>query len=356
MMSTPPHRPCSFAKIATNLLLFFVTASHVYGADVAAIDAVIADDFDHLSGESEVTEQLTLPASPELTDRFWIINTRHLTANERCANLDHPNFAVFRVECNGRATQATFDEYIAAIGLGRDAVIYVHGNRLDAQDAIARGLAVYRRIGCYRKSGPIDWVMFSWPSDKEGMLIHDARRKAEKIDAQSLYLAWVLRKHVESSVHTALIGYSFGGRIVTGSLHALAGGKLGGRGLPGPAITGIPFDAGLVAPAIESSSMTHRGDHSLATKNLDRLFLLYNRRDAVLKRYWLIERVRGTMALGYSGPQAFAPRADGSKLRVQARDCSPSIGLRHDELDYYEKACRAGVDMAAMIDDIHITN
>jgi hypothetical protein len=90
----------------------------------------------------------------------------------------------------------------------------------------------------------------------------------------------------------------------------------------------------------------------LATQNLDRLVLLYNRRDAVLKRYWLIDRVRGRMALGYSGPSSFAERFDGSTLPVLSRDCSPSVGLQHDELDYYRKSCRAGFEMARLIDDL----
>jgi hypothetical protein len=186
--------------------------------------------------------------------------------------------------------------------------------------------------------------------------VHDFRRKADRTEAQGLYLSWLLRKHVESDVPTTLIGYSFGVPVVTGALHALAGGKLGGRSLPGPAINGIPFDAGFVAPAIERHSLTSHGEYALATKNLDRLLLLYNRRDAVLKRYWLLDRVRGTVALGYSGPTAFAPRADGSKLSVRARDCSPSVGLQHVELNYYNKSCLAGPEMAALIDDIHITH
>ena len=65
---------------------------------------------------------------------------------------------------------------------------------------------------------------------------------------------------------------------------------------------------------------------------MNRLTLLYNRRDAILKRYWLIDRVQGRLALGYTGPRSFAPRADGSTLPVISRDCSNAIGVKHDEL------------------------
>ncbi len=208
-------------------------------------------------------------------------------------------------------------------------------------EAIPYGLLIRRQVLCYRKSEAIDWVIWSWPSARQGPIIRDVRRNADRTDAQGLYLAWVLRKHAEASIPATLIGFSFGGRVITGALHALAGGKLAGRQLPGPAIGDVRFDAGLLAPAIESDWMASRGYHSKATENLGKLVLMYNQRDAVLKRYWLLDRVRGAMALGYTGPRSFAPRTDGSKISVRARDCARYIGIQHSELDYYKKSCRA---------------
>ena len=223
---------------------------------------------------------------------------------------------------------------------------------MEPSEAIKRGLAVYRRTRNCRSDQPIDWVIWSWPSEQEGILAKDVRIKAARTDAQGLYMAWLLRKHAKLGVPTALIGYSFGGRVVTGALHATAGGSLGGRTLQGPAVTGMQINAGLVAPAIEDNWMQECGYHNQSTTNLNRLVLMYNRKDAVLKRYWLINRVRGESALGYTGPTRFAPRLDGTRLPVRARDCSPAVGLHHVELDYYEKSCRAGRQMSALIDDL----
>ncbi len=223
-------------------------------------------------------------------------------------------------------------------------------------NAICYGLEIRRQSLRYRKSGPVDWVIWSWPSAKQGILVRDARRKAGRTDTQGLYLSWVLRKHAEASIPTTLIGFSFGGRVITGALHSLAGGKLAGRRLPGPAITDARFDAGLLAPAIERDWMARRGYHSKATQNLDKLVVMYNQRDPVLKRYWLLDRVRGNIAMGYSGPRTFAPRADGSMISVRARDYSLYVGKQHSELDYYQKSCRAGFEMAALIDGIDIKN
>lgn len=288
---------------------------------------------------------------PGEVDRVWMISTRGLTNHACSADLSDPALQVYRVERCGQLHASTIDEYLSSIGPERPVAIYVHGNRMPAEDAAGHGLVIYRQCkGCLRGS-PIDWVIWSWPSEQTGILAHDIRIKAARTDLQGLYLAWLLREHVERSAGGTLIGFSFGGRIATGALHALAGGVLGNRQLGGAEVTGPYFRAGLLAPAIDRNWLSSHGYHSGATKNLDRMVLLYNRRDIVLKRYWLIDKVRGRMALGYTGPTMFGLRADGSPLPVQARDCSASIGFKHVELEYYGTECCAGASLATLIDD-----
>jgi len=306
---------------------------------------------------------LTVVAKPALAksfhdvdeDRLWLINTRGITSNACWADIDHPALTISRLECNGDSRQVTLDEYLGSISPDRSVVIYVHGNRIEPCEARSRGMWIYRKCRGCRNSGPIDWVNWSWPSAQAGILTHDVRRKAQRTDTQGLYLAWLLREQNARSVPTTLIGYSFGGRVVTGALHAMAGGSLGGRSLAEPGVSGASFGAGLIAPAIDSHWLSQHGYHSLATQNMQRLVLLYNHRDVILKRYWLVDRVRGRMALGYSGPTLFGPRLDGSPLPIRSRDCSPSLGIAHNELDYFIKGCRAGSEMARLIDDIQLS-
>lgn len=285
-------------------------------------------------------------------DRLWVINTRGITSNASCADLQEPMFSVFRLNECGQQSSSSIDEYLGALSSSPAVMLYAHGNRMKSSNAIRRGLTVYRRTRICRAETPIDWVIWSWPSEQQGILAKDARLKANRTDAQGLYMAWLLRRHADVGVPTAMVGYSFGGRIITGALHAAAGGKLAGRCLDGPAALGMQVNAGLVAPAIEDNYMQRCGYHSESTKNLNRLVLLYNRKDVVLKRYWLIDQVRGESALGYSGPKSFAARIDGSRLPVVSRDCAPTVGRQHSELDYYMKSCQAGQKMSALIDDL----
>ncbi|WP_199169788.1 hypothetical protein [Rhodopirellula bahusiensis] len=284
------------------------------------------------------------------SDRYWLISTRHITSSACRANLQNPNFRISRLDRCGRITPSSLDEYLGTFAPNRPRVIYVHGNRRSASLAIERGMGVARELESNRCGHlPMDFVIWSWQSDRETFAISDARIKAERTDAQGLYLAWLLRRHVEAAQPTSLIGFSFGGRIVTGSLHALAGGAIGRRRLNEEPVLAANLDVGLLAPAIQSDWLTPHGYHRLATQNMNRLVLLYNRRDAILKNYWLLSRIRGTSALGYTGPTRFAARYDGSPLPVRSRDCSPTVGKAHSEVDYYERSCYAGREMASLL-------
>lgn len=285
-------------------------------------------------------------------DRVFLLSTRHLTHDVCRASLQQVPFRMWQIDC-GSTCLINPHEYEPSISTVRPMVIYIHGNRMPANQVLPRAALIRRQIRCRYGDGAIDWIVFSWPSERRIGILHDFREKADRCDAQGLYLASFMRKHVEASIPIAMIGYSFGARVATGALHALAGGSLGGRRLTEEPLTGANVRVGLVAPAIESNWLCGNGYHGQAAKNMDRLLLLYNRRDAVLKRYWLIEKVRRETALGYSGPACFAKRMDGSRLPVRSRDCSPSVKLRHSETDYYQKGCNAGCDMARLVNGFH---
>lgn len=298
-------------------------------------------------------EPLSWPAAVSAAsgDTFWLISTRHLTSDACQANLEAPALHVQRIDACGRAIPATLDQYFNEADPAAMEVIYVHGNRMPACEAVNRGRLVYHRTVRYQTINrrPIRWLIWSWPSERQGLALRDVRIKAQRTDAQSLYLAWLLREQIRRGMTPKLIGFSFGGRVATGSLHALAGGSVGGRRLPGDHQLGAGIAVGLLAPAIGSDWLAAGRQHGLATQNISHLTLLYNESDAVLKRFGLLDPVGNVEAMGYEGPRSFAPRADGSQLPVAARDCSNTLGRRHSEADYYSGRCEAGRYMMAML-------
>ncbi|WP_246419898.1 hypothetical protein [Aporhodopirellula rubra] len=300
-----------------------------------------------------------MPAMPQSLsadlrcDRFWLINTRHITCNTCRMNLSQPNFRIDRLDRCGRRSPSNLDDYLSSMDSSRPRIIYVHGNRRDAQTAIKQGLFVYQQLARNRVTDqPMDWVIWSWPSDANSIFLSDVRDKAQRTNSQGLYLAWLLREHTLRSQPSGLIGFSFGGRIVSGSLHALAGGSLGRRTIGEPAITGANIDVGLLAPAVDSTWMSSGGYHRLATQNINRMVMLYNHRDIALKYFKLISTTPDAQALGYTGPRCFAPRHDGTPLPIRARDCAQTVGNHHSEKRYYEHTCYAGREMASLIDSV----
>ncbi|QDT10478.1 alpha/beta hydrolase [Planctomycetes bacterium K23_9] len=283
--------------------------------------------------------------------RFWVVSSRRLTWNTCQADLEKPALSVSRLACNGMTQPSSINEYLQSIQPNRRVVFYVHGNRTSAPNATRYGLNFFQRVHSQLDDRPTDWVIFSWPSAQAGYLLKDAREKAFRTDAQGLYLAWLVRNHVQQSSSIAMVGYSFGARVVSGSLHALGGGSLGNRSLNEPYFHGADISAGLVAAAFDADWMQPNRYHGYTTKNLRTLTLLYNHRDVALRNHWRLSRERSSEALGFSGPRRFGLRVDGTRLPVKALNCTASVRARHAERFYYDRACSAGRQMANLINN-----
>lgn len=284
-------------------------------------------------------------------DRWFLVSTRHLPYRLCQTPVENPPLEIRQIDgCQSKSLDLA--EFESKLSCERPVMIYVHGNRMESSKLLPRCREVFSRVRRYRNSNGIDWVIFSWPSSKLSIGLSDFREKASRCDAQAFYLAWLMRRQAVQCVPMGILSYSFGCRVASGALHVLAGGSIKGVGQPYPPLSGLRVKVAMVAPAIESTWLGNRGMHGLATQNMDELVLLYNHRDAVLKRYWLIEKVRRETALGYSGPTMFAPRFDGSTLPVKSRDCAPTVKLRHSEVDYFKSKCNAGCDISRLINGL----
>lgn len=282
-------------------------------------------------------------------DRLWMISTRHLSSEVRRVNLDSVDFRIAQLDRCGNQQSDQFDSFLSSLSPDRVVVIHVHGNRLTEPEANERGRFVYRSIKYYAADIPMDFVVFSWPSEQNGCLLRDGRAKAGVTEAESLYFATLLRELVTRNIPVAIVAYSFGSRVTSGALHCLAGGALSGRRLPTEPIVGANIAVGMVAPAVQADWLGTGRYHGLAAKNIADLAILYNSRDAVLRRYWLVERDSRGPALGYVGPTRIALGFDGSPVPLVKCDCAKVLGWAHKEREYYTGNCRAGRTLATLI-------
>ena len=302
-------------------------------------------------------------------DDVWAVSTRRLpavcrppatadVAVERFAPGADPDRCDRPAASGSRRWQRSDLESLLA-EQGRPLVIFIHGNRYDHGDARRQGVLLATRMAqCCPETAPAQTVIFSWPSEQEGILLRDGRTKLERARADAHYLAWLLGQ-IDPSRPVAIVGYSFGAVVSLGALDDLAT----GRGVS--QADGIPWTARagrthlvLVAPAVRCDCLASRGPHRQAALCLDRLTLVINSEDEALRFFPLLERDVRVQALGEVGmPRRWLPAG----VEFSSSNAAPVIGRQHSFLPYLgsntltRRICTGagqGLDLAAADDDV----
>ena len=265
-------------------------------------------------------------------DAIWEVSSRGLPD---CPNpFTVPTFAVQQHVggCWWSQSQQGLVEHLMSHPEQR-VVIYVHGNWMPHPEARQRALTVYRHLVCTVSSGPICFIAYSWPSERQGRLARDVEEKKTRLDADAFYFASLIRDL--PLVHPiGYIGYSFGAAVVCGAQHLLAGGQLCQYHLPGGPNSPLPAHISLIAPAFDRQSLTSRGRYRLAIDEGDSLVNVYNSMDPILKRFRFFDRDSSPIAAGFMGlsePRIGTPLS--VDITVEQYDCC-DIGRTHAELDY----------------------
>jgi hypothetical protein len=220
------------------------------------------------------------------------------------------------------------------------------------QEAIERGYWIRETLRRSCPQGlPVRWIIWSWPSEKEGILLKDAHIKEGRADAQSHYLSWTLKRLAIAERRVNLIGYSFGSRVITGALHVTAGGNLGQNGLGDPPVTDLRARVALIAPAMESNWLAPQRCHGLAGWNLESIEIFTNSADPVLIGFFLSDPRKSTSAMGVRGITGRPLNRQGEPIGIKHSDCRSAVGRHHDETRYYADSCGAARRVAQMIWD-----
>ena len=262
-------------------------------------------------------------------DSVWEVSSRHLSG---ACQIGMPLKISKVVGCSFQPS--SLEEFTAdpVAANAPQTVFYVHGNWMEWKNARERGLYVYQLLAA-QTNRPIRLILFSWPSERDGRIAPDVREKAALAHVESHYLADFL-KHVPTDQSIGMMGFSFGGAVICGTLHLLGGGALDGRALPQPIVAHQNVRVSMVAPAFDRDQLGPNGKYALALGQTERLVNLYNSVDPVLKRFRFIDR-GSPEAAGFLGINA----RGGSRLlnapNVEQYDCSRAAGRTHNEVDYY---------------------
>jgi hypothetical protein len=269
------------------------------------------------------------PATP--AGDVWLISTRGLPYP--CSQHGVSQQVGFQRLDESCFVAATREEFLATLDPSQTTCFFVHGNRIAPSDAYALGLSFRRKIGT--GAVPFRFVIWSWPSERIPGPLRDARTKASRADGEAYYLGSVLAE-LPSNARVSLIGYSFGARTVTGSLHLLAGGMVQGNSLGTAADSMVHPRAVLIAAAMPRVWLLPGGAHGLAPLQAEQLLLFYNPRDPALKHFPLVASPGHPTALGFEGVSSRLLGPAGSLLRQY--NVAGSVGRSHSLSNYLDSA------------------
>ncbi len=277
-----------------------------------------------------LTGQLSVAAFPvRQGESVWEVSSRHLSG---ACQLGVPLKISKVVGCSYQPS--TLEEFtVDPVSFNSpQTVVYVHGNWMEWKNARERGLYVYQLLAA-QTTKPIRLILFSWPSERDGRIGPDVREKACLANVEAYYLADFL-KNVSTDRPIGMMGFSFGGAVICGTLHLMGGGVLDGRALPHPIVVHQNVRVSMVAPAFDREQLGPGGKYELALNQVDHLVNLFNSVDPVLKRFRFIDR-ESPEAAGFLGINA----RGGSRLltapNIVQYDCSRAAGRTHNEVDYY---------------------
>lgn len=254
-------------------------------------------------------------------DEVWLVSTR---CASDCGGA--MSYWLWDGQCQWKETDA------AALAASNNAaiptMIYVHGNRTDANEAVNEGWQVYQQISAQAAGQPMRFIIWSWPADRIHGVLQDVRAKAYRSDVDAYLLAQVVST-MSPAVRVNYIGYSFGARIITGALHMLAGGELCGHVLA-QAPSRAPMRAVLLAAALDCDWLLPGHRHDRALVLTEHMLITVNCADPALKRYGAIYSLHGgPSALGYTGP-AWPSMLGTEAQKLEPVDVSCIVGHTHD--------------------------
>jgi hypothetical protein len=274
---------------------------------------------------------------PERLARLWIVQTRDCP--QTMGSDPWPCLRVLHFDDRGEL-QARSPAELFAQTLGHPVLIQVQGS-LTTPDAALGGLLWTHSWLELNRAIPPDAVIiaFDWPSQRVYRSdLRDVNEKGRRAYVAGYHLARFLQGFPAGS-RIALLGQSYGGRVVPSALHLLGGGCLNSQDHdPAVRLPMLRPDLHLRAIVLEGASdhdwldPDERLDRALAA--CEGFLNLYNRRDEALALYPFLKRSDHHRALGRIGMKNKDFRRLGPMAsRYVEHDIHDLLGRQHSLLD-----------------------
>lgn len=265
---------------------------------------------------------------PLCRSSVWLVCTRNLPCDGSSSDCLE-GLVVHRLQDAGWR-RSDLDELVAD---QTPTTVYVHGNRYESTDAIEVGTTWSRLLVSGGCCDGIRFVIWSWPSAPECGPVRDLRTMAYRSELQGRYLAEFVDLLPDASP-VSLIGHSYGSRLISSTLHLLGGGTIDHvmQEAPCPECE-RSVRAILMAAAVDCDWLLPGRRHGSALLAAERVVVLKNDRDPILKRYHLLYPCNDPQALGYAGlPRSILCGPYG--CQVAECDVSDFVGARHSWVNF----------------------
>jgi hypothetical protein len=288
----------------------------------------------HARGAEDLPSAAPTPLRPR--DQLWVVSCRGVAYQAPGDDLSRLRYAVYQTTSGW--SPATPDAFHQAAVSQAVTCVLVLGNGYTSFETQGMGQTAYRRlVAGLPPELAVRFVVWSWPSDhSDAGPIKDLRIKA----GRTWQVAhWLVRWLDEVVPHGAvsLLGTSFGARIVMESLELRADRQPQDVSNDDPLSLARPaFNVALISAAVDNDWLLPGRRLDMALSQVDRMLLINNSSDRVLKRYhWLYGRRSKATALGNAGLPAAASLGPVVE-RITQYDAAPIIGRQHGCSAYFE--------------------
>ncbi|HEV3343168.1 MAG TPA: hypothetical protein VG125_22535, partial [Pirellulales bacterium] len=225
------------------------------------------------------------PARERIHDQVWVVSCRGTAYSGAENDSTRLRYSAYR---SSGWSMATSEDFLASADPQAVTCVLVLGNGYTSSETQAVGRKAYRHlVAGLSPETPVRFVVWSWPSDRADTgPIKDLRIKAGRTWQVARSLArWLDDSGPSSKV--SLLGTSFGARIVMEALELRASGSPAAV----DSVARPPFNVVLISAAVDNDWLLPGRQLDLALSQVDRLLLINNTSDRLLKRYhWLYGR------------------------------------------------------------------
>ena len=161
---------------------------------------------------------------PDRVLPLWVVQTRD--CEQELGTDLWAGLRVLQIGVGGELEQRSVHDLLTAL-VGNTAVVQIQGNLTTKDSSLGALLWTHSWLGRHQALAPGTVVIaFDWPAER--VFRNDMRDVNEK-GRRAFVAAWHLARLLQAfpgNSHVTLLGQSYGGRVVTATLHLLAGGTL----------------------------------------------------------------------------------------------------------------------------------